>query len=192
MGKLYAGLDVSMRATGVIVMDESGVIQGEYTLGWTAKERPCKNLRQRICYYSDMSLAIVGVLTAHGLPHEYWIAIEGYALHGPGDKTIAPELGGLVRARLVATGHGRIVEIMPSVLKKYVTGKGNARKDAMMLDVYKRWGYDCEGDDNKADAYALAHTAMVAEKHQSGRLDAAEWIKTTKYQRDIAEAAVFV
>ena len=88
------------------------------------------------------------------------IALEGYSLHGPGNPAIAPELGGIVRLGLV--DHARIHEVAPSGLKKFATGKGNARKDAIMLAVYRRWRYDCDGDDNRADAYVLARMVLAA------------------------------
>ena len=47
------------------------------------------------------------------------------------------------------------MEVAPTSLKKFVTGKGNAKKDLMLLSVYKRWGFDTTND-NKADAYGLA------------------------------------
>ena len=48
-----------------------------------------------------------------------------------------------------------VVEVPPSTLKKFVTGKGNAKKDQMMLAIYKRWGTEFDNND-AADAYALA------------------------------------
>jgi crossover junction endodeoxyribonuclease RuvC len=40
-------------------------------------------------------------------------------------------------------------------LKKYAAGKGNAKKQEMLLQIYKRWGIEFN-DDNAADSYALA------------------------------------
>lgn len=41
-------------------------------------------------------------------------------------------------------------------IKKWATGKGNAKKDAMVAAVVS-WGYDGVTDDNQADAIALLH-----------------------------------
>ena len=49
--------------------------------------------------------------------------------------------------------------IPPTELKKFVTGKGNAKKDLMLLNVYKKWGVEF-ADDNLADAYSLARMAL--------------------------------
>jgi Holliday junction resolvasome RuvABC endonuclease subunit len=40
-------------------------------------------------------------------------------------------------------------------LKKFAAGKGNAKKQEMLLQIYKRWGIEFN-DDNAADSYALA------------------------------------
>ena len=54
-------------------------------------------------------------------------------------------------------------KIPPMSLKRYVTGKGNSKKQEMLLYVYKKWGITFE-DDNAADSYSLSRLA-------SGRAD---------------------
>ncbi len=49
--------------------------------------------------------------------------------------------------------------IAPGTLKKFVTGDGRAKKDLMLLKVYKKWGVEFS-DDNLADAYGLARHAL--------------------------------
>jgi crossover junction endodeoxyribonuclease RuvC len=50
------------------------------------------------------------------------------------------------------------LKIPPMTLKKYATGKGNAKKQEMLMQIYKRWGIEFN-DDNAADAYALGRLA---------------------------------
>jgi len=50
------------------------------------------------------------------------------------------------------------LQIPPMTLKKYATGKGTAKKQEMLLQMYKRWGVEFN-DDNAADSYALARLA---------------------------------
>ena len=50
------------------------------------------------------------------------------------------------------------LQIPPMTLKKYATGKGTAKKQEMLLQIYKRYGVEFN-DDNAADAYSLARLA---------------------------------
>ena len=47
------------------------------------------------------------------------------------------------------------MRVPPMTLKKFASGKGNAKKQEMLLQIFKRWGIEFN-DDNAADAYALA------------------------------------
>jgi len=49
--------------------------------------------------------------------------------------------------------------ITPGTIKKFITGKGTAKKDLMLLKVYKKFGVEFE-DDNLCDAYSLARLAL--------------------------------
>ena len=50
------------------------------------------------------------------------------------------------------------MKVPPMTLKKYATGKGNSKKQEMLLQIYKRWKVEFN-DDNAADAYALGRLA---------------------------------
>jgi hypothetical protein len=50
------------------------------------------------------------------------------------------------------------LQIPPMTLKKYAAGKGNAKKQEMLMQIYKRWNIEFN-DDNAADSYALARLA---------------------------------
>jgi len=49
--------------------------------------------------------------------------------------------------------------IAPGTLKKFVTGSGAAKKEQMLLHVYKRWGVEFKTND-LADAFSLAQLAL--------------------------------
>ena len=72
------------------------------------------------------------------------------------------------------------LKVPPMTLKKYASGKGNAKKQEMLLQIYKRWGMEFN-DDNAADAYGLARIA--AESHIDA-IEAAviEQMKDAKYR----------
>lgn len=75
------------------------------------------------------------------------------------------------------------LQIPPMTLKKYAAGKGNAKKQEMLLQIYKRWGIEFN-DDNAADSYALAR---LAGKISKGDIEdaVAEQIKDLKYRDQI-------
>lgn len=50
------------------------------------------------------------------------------------------------------------LRVPPTTLKKYATGRGNAKKAEIMLSVYKKWGVELL-DDNLADAFVLSRIA---------------------------------
>jgi Holliday junction resolvasome, endonuclease subunit len=54
----------------------------------------------------------------------------------------------------------RLYEVAPSTLKKFVLGKGVGKKEQVMMQVFKRWGYESETN-NIADAYVLAKIAAA-------------------------------
>ena len=53
-----------------------------------------------------------------------------------------------------------VLEVAPSQLKKYATGKGNATKEIIIREVYKRWGFEAR-DNNEADAFVLGQIGLA-------------------------------
>jgi crossover junction endodeoxyribonuclease RuvC len=150
-----------MRATGLVVLDEAGEVVLRKRIGW---KDSCATVHQRIRYFAkvakEVQATIASATEANGPQHQLAIAVEDYATHGPGDPTIGPELGAIVRLGLI--GYPSLHEVSATSLKKFATGKGNAQKQAVMLEVYKRWEFDCGQDDNTADAYVLARMVRAA------------------------------
>ncbi len=87
--------------------------------------------------------------------HAHEIMIEGYAFSSNSAYSHATaEIGGIVRYHLRKLGFVPL-EIPPTSLKKFLVGKGNAKKPEMLAAVYRRYGVKLY-DDNMADAYGLA------------------------------------
>lgn len=107
---------------------------------------------------------LIELLTLH-IPHnakEVVSAMEGYAF-GTQMAHMAGELGAIVKVTLwnfLGQYKGKFPYIIPpTVLKKYVTGKGNnVKKNEILLQVYKKYKIEFN-DDNAADSFALAHIA---------------------------------
>jgi Holliday junction resolvasome RuvABC endonuclease subunit len=72
------------------------------------------------------------------------------------------------------------LKVPPMTLKKFAAGKGNAKKQEMLLQIYKRWGVEFN-DDNAADSYALAR---LVSGNAEGAIEKAvvEQMKDPKYR----------
>jgi len=137
------GVDTSTK-TGYAVLDHDG----EVLKVGAIKYPPMPDRFARFYRYGEKLLNLVQHYNVD------LVMIEGYSYAGKFNNYVQYELGSVLRMVLWEEGVS-CVEVPPTSLKKFVTGKGNAKKDLMLLGVYKRWEFDTE-DDNEADAYALA------------------------------------
>jgi crossover junction endodeoxyribonuclease RuvC len=97
------------------------------------------------------------------------ICIEGYSAASKFGREQAGELGAIVKLAIYdyydrPDNHPDDLRyptvVQPSSLKKFTTGNGAAKKNNMLLAVYKKWGFETS-DDNLADAFALAQLART-------------------------------
>jgi crossover junction endodeoxyribonuclease RuvC len=82
------------------------------------------------------------------------VVIEGYSFGARNRAHQLGELGGVVRHALWEHGVD-FVNIAPTVLKKFATGRGTAKKDQVRLAVYKCWRVEYETE-HEIDAFVLA------------------------------------
>ena len=87
------------------------------------------------------------------------IVLEGYAFNRGNQAHQIGELGGVIRLALFLKDRIPVI-IAPAKLKKFVTGKGNANKELVMMDGYKRFGIDVPTTD-EVEATALAIMGAV-------------------------------
>lgn len=82
------------------------------------------------------------------------LVIEGYSF-GSRDSHAHSlgELGGAFRLAAYRLGWS-VLAVPPSTLKKFVSGRGDTKKDGMRMEVLAKLGYTST-DDNDADARAL-------------------------------------
>lgn len=94
----------------------------------------------------------VGTILKHNKPN--LVVIESYAFGATNQAHQIGELGGVLRVMISEEGF-TLIEVTPGQLKQFATGKGNAKKDMVIKEVYKRWGFEAEVSDT-ADAYVLS------------------------------------
>lgn len=176
-GVRVLGLDPSLRSFGIarLTLGPQRKSFGLYTKTWGPKVTGV----QRLSWFAHK----FGEEVEDYQPNI--IVIEGYAYaRGQGAHQIG-ELGGVLRLQMHLNAL-RYVEVAPSKLKKFVTGKGNAKKEIVMVELYKRFGVEVPTTD-EADAAGLALMAAVGKYGLSHGLPAAnltalegiDWLSVT-------------
>lgn len=156
---LVLGLDASYGGFGLAAMDP---ITGHADLV-TLKFKP-----EKFGEGIERLMAIEGALAAH---FKAWqeageithVCLEGYASNAKFRREQAGELGAIVKRTLLGMfGEpvGFPTLVAPTLLKKFVCGRGDAPKDSIKKDVLRKWGRDID-DNNAADAYGLARLAKA-------------------------------
>jgi crossover junction endodeoxyribonuclease RuvC len=152
------GIDLSLTHTGLAVLNDGKLVRKNSIITKPKGKRPIDEITRleliatQICDVIDEIKPDIA-------------AIEGIAFMASKTTALA-QLSGLnymLRRELMRRSIPFVI-VAPSSLKKFITGKGNAQKDEMMLAIHKRWGVTIT-DDNEADAYALAHVALAITDH---------------------------
>jgi len=172
---LIIGIDPSLTSTGIIILRD-----GEVELAETTKNRPEIGTINRVRLIRERIASIIENLS----DGKQWqapdlIVIEGFSYGSKGRSVFdIAYLGWRIREeleRLKERDNIPWIEVPPSQLKQFATGKGNANKEIILQQVYKRWGVEF-GDNNQADAYVLA---------QIGRAYLGEADDLAAFQREV-------
>ena len=146
---LFVGMDPSFNGFAIIILDkDANIIEQKLIVS-----NPKDEIEDRLIYLETEYGFIPKIAGLHS------VNLEGPAFLANGQ--FALQMGALhfmIRLMLKRAGVDFNV-IAPGTLKKFVTGKGNAKKDLILLKVYKKWGVEFEND-NLADAYGLARMAL--------------------------------
>jgi crossover junction endodeoxyribonuclease RuvC len=143
---IVAGLDLSATATGIAILQTfgDGKVNKLYEEEISVKGKGL-----------DRALAIadrIGDALDQFKPEK--VALEGYGFGNAFTLAILVEVGTVVRLRLKLMGLSYL-EVPPNSIKLFVTGAGNAQKDKVLLELYKRWGLDMKTN-NTGDAAGVA------------------------------------
>lgn len=148
----YVGIDQSYSGFGLVIINSStGEVTdalGKFDLAKYGSE-------------VDRLLAIERWLQVHLAGWDIdGVCMEGYANGAKFGREKAGELGYAVKRFFRVTHPQNLIPTVarPTAVKKFATGSGAAKKNEILLQVYKRWGVEYK-DDNLADAYTLARIA---------------------------------
>jgi Holliday junction resolvasome RuvABC endonuclease subunit len=144
------GIDQAARNTGICVMSSTGRIVGLHSI------RPPKGLdgAKRLLYIRE-SLATICKDSA---PIDFGV-LEDYSYGSVNKKFTLGEVGGVIKITLLDAGIS-FLAAPPKLLKKFVTGRGNANKEDMLKAINQKYSLDLT-DDNLADACGLADLAWT-------------------------------
>lgn len=160
------GVDLSLTATGIIRLDN-----GKITDRQLIKTKPSSTVTGELKRIMEIKHSIV-------IKDADLVVIEGLAFMARNTSALIQlsALNYMFRERLFLSGIPFVI-VPPTQLKKFVSGKGNAPKELVMLDVYKRYGISFK-DNNEADAYVLSRIG-------EGLLD--NNVKLTSTQREVID-----
>ena len=150
---MFVGMDPSYNGFAIVVLDKTSKIIDQMLFGSESEE-----VEDRLI---ELEKKYEFIPTIAGL-HSVCIEGPSYASNG----AYILQMGALhfmIRVMFKKRNVDFKV-IAPGTLKKFVTGDGRAKKDLMLLKVYKKWGEEFN-DDNLADAYSLARMALEEYKN---------------------------
>jgi Holliday junction resolvasome RuvABC endonuclease subunit len=152
------GLDVSLRHTGIVFLDRDGKLLSSETF-----ENPkIEGEDSRVGGYTPVVRHVVGLL--RGVTYKppgmkVIVAKEDYAFsqHSSSDTTLK-ELGGILLWEISKIVYTAFITVGITSAKKWMTGKGTADKDDMILATERRFGL--RADEHVCDSIAVAATVL--------------------------------
>ena len=161
----YIGIDPSTK-TGLVILNDDGSVFLNEEVKTKVDSDPGR--------FMDIASQVMNTIHVECHEEDVKIMIENFSFGSKG-RAVSTQYGIGWAIRIELVKHGLpYTEVAPGGLKKFASGKGNTKKDELVLPIYKKWGFESNSD-NVRDAYVLA---------QIGRyLDGLD--EPTKYQEDV-------
>lgn len=156
----FVGIDPSLTGTAICVL-RSGYETPHYCATLPSAKKDFSSQLSRYVKVSELVINVLDEYIDKEDEIDYLICLEGYSFGSRGAAVFSlAEFGGILRKALADT-FTEYFEVPPTVLKKFVTGKGNANKAVMLEKTYRKFGVGSEllADDNQVDAFGLAQFA---------------------------------
>lgn len=142
----FIGLDLSLTSTGVCSFITNPVALITRVIKTSNK----------LTYAQRYNKIIESILSEYSISTITSTFIEGYSFGSFGKSSSMSyliELGGILKFKLYREGINYVI-VPPTLLKKFISGKGTSKKEDIKLHIYKKYGQEFESSD-AADAYAL-------------------------------------
>lgn len=142
----YVGIDPSLSGTGLVILGEQGNVIEATSLKAGKEDDPlrfmkiAKRIKNHLNSYTDR------------------VVIEGFSLHSRGAGVSSMYGIGWIIRNMLEESHFKWTEAPPTSVKKFGSGKGNAKKEDLVLPVYKKWGFEGASNDI-TDAFIMAKMA---------------------------------
>ena len=156
---MFVGMDPSYNGFAIVILDQDANIIDQKLFGSTKT----KEAEDRLIELEQEYDFIPHIACLHS------VCVEAPAYSSRGQFIL--QMGALhYMIRIMFRRQNvKFKVIAPTTLKKFVTGTGRAKKDLMLLKVYKKWGVEFS-DDNLADAYGLARMALEEYNNENKKL----------------------
>lgn len=139
----FVGIDPSLASTGIVKLDENANVIEAISLKAGKEDDPLRFMK------------LTKRIRKHLVPSTDRVLIEGFSFGSRGKSTsVMYGIGWCIRMMLEEE-HFKWQEAAPTTVKKFGSGKGNAKKEDLVLPVYKKWGFESSSNDI-TDAYILA------------------------------------
>ena len=151
---LFVGVDPSINATGLVILDEKANIIEQKLFSVKAEM-----FEESLLQYEKEIEFIPNIVSLQA------VYIEGPSYQSAGQSIL--QMGAihfLLRLFLYKKDINYRI-IAPGSLKKFVSGKGNAKKEVMLMKTLKNFKVEFE-DHNLCDAYGLARMALEDFKNE--------------------------
>lgn len=142
----YVGIDPSLAGSGLVILSESGEVIEAESLKAGKEDDPLRFMK------------LTNRIRKHLNPATDRVLIEGFSFgsRGAGVSKMYG-IGWTIRIMLTEEVF-KWEEVAPTALKKFASNKGNAKKEDLVLPVFKKWGFESSSNDI-TDAYVLSKMA---------------------------------
>jgi crossover junction endodeoxyribonuclease RuvC len=155
---ITVGLDLSLTKTGYAIVDEDGIVLSSGVIkSKPSGDSPLDETRRIVRIAEEAVQKIDEFCPGEG---PTLVAIEGLAFMAKGTSLV--QLAGLnyLIRTLLAQFNWPFLIVMPTTLKKFITGSGKGDKDMIMMSLFKNYGFEAI-DNNEADSYGLSACALA-------------------------------